>query len=109
MAKSLSEIAELIQSVPDVISANVWERHGKARIYIELPKYNGGKNWNNGRAATIWFENGRIHCKGDWAGAATRRESVLTINEIENVLGDEIKVKYEPEKLSDRNALAAIA
>jgi|694.fasta_scaffold05261_4 hypothetical protein len=104
MAKTLQEIAELICTVPDVISANIWEKHGKSRIYIELPKYNGGKHWNNGRAGTVWFENGRIYTKGDWAGAATRRAACETIREIEQALGAEIANDYVPEKLSDRLA-----
>lgn len=102
MAKTLQEIAELIRAVPDVISANIWEKHGKSRIYIELEKYNGGKNWNNGKAGTVWFENGKIHAKGDWAGAATRRAACRTIAEIEEALGSEVSSQYVPEKFSDR-------
>jgi hypothetical protein len=102
MTKSLAEIASLIETVPGVLSATVWEKHGKSRIYIELPKYNGGKNWNNGKAGTVYFENGRIVAKGDWAGAATRKASCETIHEVEEVLGSEITTKYVPEKFSDR-------
>lgn len=106
MAKTLQEIAKLIQAVPDVISANIWEKHGKSRIYIELEKYNGGKNWNNGKAGTVWFENGKIHAKGDWAGAATRRAACQTIAKIEEALGSEASSEYVPEKFSDRVAKA---
>ena len=106
MAKTLAEIAVLIETVDDVLSVNIWEKNGKARIYINLEKYNGGKNWNNGKAGTVWFENGRIFAKGDWAGAATRSASCLTIREIETALGDEVTAVYVPEKLSDRMAVA---
>ena len=102
MAKTLTEIAETIKTVDDVLSVNIWEKNGKSRIYINLEKYNGGKNWNDGRAGTVWFENGQIHAKGDWAGAATRRAACQTIHEIEQALGDEIKVEYVPEKFADR-------
>ena len=106
MAKTLAEIAVIIETVDDVLSVNIWEKNGKARIYINLEKYNGGKNWNNGKAGTVWFENGRIFAKGDWAGAATRSASCLTIREIETALGDEVTAVYVPEKLSDRMAVA---
>ena len=106
MAKTLTEIAAIIETIDDVLSVNIWEKNGRARIYINLEKYNGGKNWNNGRAGTVWFENGRIHAKGDWAGAATRSAACLTIREIEEALGDEIQSAYVPEKFSDRMAIA---
>ena len=105
-SKTLTEIAAIIETVDDVLSVNIWEKNGKSRIYINLKKYNGGKNWNNGRAGTVWFENGRIYAKGDWVGASTRRASCMTIREIEEALGSEIRTPYLPEKLSDRAALA---
>jgi hypothetical protein len=104
MAKSLTEIATIIETIEDVLSTNIWEKNGKSRIYINLEKYNGGKNWNNGRAGTVWFENGRLHAKGDWAGAATRHAACATIHEIEQALGNEIVSPYVPEKLKDRVA-----
>lgn len=106
MAKTLAEIAAIIETVDDVVSVNIWEKNGKARIYINLQKYNGGKAWNNGKAGTVWYENGRIFAKGDWAGAATRSAACLTIREIEQALGEEIKTPYLPEKFSDRLAVA---
>jgi hypothetical protein len=106
MNKTLTEIAAIIETVDGVLSVNIWEKNSKARIYINLEKYNGGKNWNNGKAGTVWFENGRVYAKGDWAGAATRSASCRTIQKIELALADEITSSYVPEKLSDRMAIA---
>lgn len=86
MTTTLETIAETIRAVEGVESANIWEKHGKARVYIELPKLNGGKNWNNGKAGTVYYENGKIIERGDWAGAATRRNGRELINDIEAAL-----------------------
>ena len=82
----LKEIAKLIASVDGVIATKVWENHGKSRVYIELKKLNGGKNWNGGSAGTVWYEDGQIYHKNNWAGAATRDASLKTISEIEGAL-----------------------
>lgn len=85
---TIHEIAEKIAAVEGVKGANVWEKAGHSRIYIELPKLNGGKDWNGGRAGTVWYDaaDGAIHEKGDWAGAKTRDAGREIIARIEAVL-----------------------
>lgn len=82
----LKQVAEKIAAVEGVVAANVWEKHGKARVYIELPKLNGGKAWNGGKAGTVWYENGEIHTREDWAGAATRDNARAIIANIRTAL-----------------------
>lgn len=87
---TLKKIADIIAAVEGVTATSVWEKHGKARIYIEMPKRNGGKHWNGGRAGTVFFEDGKVHHKGDWAGAATRDACLATIEKIESAIQSEL-------------------
>ena len=83
----ITEIAKIIEQVESVISVNIWEKGDHQRIYIELPKLNGGKNWNGGRAGTCFydFKTGDIVWE-DWAGAKTRDRGYEIINQIKSLV-----------------------
>lgn len=86
--KTILEIKEIIKSVPGVEDATAWEREQHARVYITLPKLNGGKKWNGGRAVTAYYDcaSERLVCKGDWAGAKTRDYGTGVLKAIEAAL-----------------------
>ena len=86
--KTILEIVEIIKSVEGVEDATAWEREQHARVYITLPKLNGGPRWNAGRAVTAYYDcaASRIVCKGDWAGAKTRDYGTKVLKAIETAL-----------------------
>ena len=84
---NINEMAKKIESVDGVKSVNVWEKGGHSRIYIELPKLNGGKNWNGGKAGTCFYDfNSGEFVWRDWAGAKTRDRGYEIIENIEQEL-----------------------
>lgn len=85
----LETIRDNIANIPGVVSASIWGKHNKSRIYIELPKLNGGKNWNGGRAGTVYYDadENKISYRSDWAGAKTRDRALEIIEAIESRLG----------------------
>lgn len=86
---TIQEIAKIIESVEGVESVNVWEKAEKHRIYIELPKLNGGKNWNGGKAGTCFYDyNSKKISWFGWAGARTRDFGFEIIAEIEKTLSE---------------------
>src|SRR5690606_2008815 len=82
-------LVEAIKELPGVQAANLWTRvSGKERIYADLTKHNGGKNWNGGvghrvvaHLATRTVELDRYTT---WAGIRTREahEELGTIDAI---------------------------
>jgi len=88
MELSPEELREQLLKIEGVQEANIWQKHGKARIYLEFPKLNGGKNWNGGKAGTVFYDldECRISYKRDWAGARTRDNSLKIIARIEETL-----------------------
>ena len=86
--RNIETLKKQLLEIDDVLEANIWQKHGKNRIYLELPKLNGGKNWNGGKAGTVFFDlyEDRISHKRDWAGARTRDSSLAIIKKIEERL-----------------------
>jgi len=72
----LPALAEQIAKLPGILSANPWTAvPGKARIYLETTKHNGGRAWNGGvgfQQCYIEVPSGRLVVRGE-AGAATRK------------------------------------
>lgn len=85
--RTAEQLAEVFTKVEGVISASAWEKHGKRRVYIETQKLNGGKNWNGGRAGTMFFDldSGDFIWK-DWAGAKTRDHGFSVIERLKEVI-----------------------
>ena len=87
--ENIETIKDQLLKIDGVLEANIWQKHGKNRIYLEFPKLNGGKNWNGGKAGTVFydFDESRIcYKKRDWAGARTRDNSLEIISRIEEAL-----------------------
>lgn len=83
----MQQMANRIKAIEGVESVNVWEKAGKRRVYIELPKLNGGKNWNGGRAVTLYLDSVEgLVCRQDWAGAKTRDHAAPIIEAIREVV-----------------------
>jgi len=87
--ETIETIKNQMLEIEGVEDANLWQKHGKNRIYLELPKQNGGKHWNGGKAGTVFYdhEKGCIIYKGDWAGARTRDSSLAILEKIQEVTG----------------------
>lgn len=88
----LATLAARIAELPGVQSARVWDRvAGKERIYVDLTKYNGGRNWNGGVGhRVIVHAAGRrveLDPRSEWAGAATfqRHKELGTLEAIEEL------------------------
>lgn len=73
---NLDKLAFELEETDGVERCHVWAKQGKGRgrIYIDLPRLNGGKNWNGDSAGTVFFDeySKTIVVEGIWAGAATR-------------------------------------
>ncbi|MBF0424840.1 MAG: hypothetical protein HQL66_03355 [Magnetococcales bacterium] len=83
-------LVEKINRIHGVQSAKLWEKHGFSRIYVDLEKFNGGRNWNGGRGHTAIIESGQVCLgRGEWAGAATYKwhENNDTLAKIQAVIG----------------------
>jgi hypothetical protein len=72
----LEAVAAEIATVQGVTSARAWTKvPGKAAIYVELSKLNGGQNWHGGTGGTFVVraaENKIALTSDGWAGARTR-------------------------------------
>ena len=86
--ENIEAVKEQLLKIDGVLEAHIWQKHGKNRIYLEFPKLNGGKNWNGGKAGTVFYDldESRISHKKDWAGARTRDNSLEIISRIEEAL-----------------------
>lgn len=108
----LNGIVESIRKLPGVQSARVWNRvPGKERIYIDLTKHNGGRNWNGGRGNTVIVHiDGRVDVANDWAGAATfnRHEELGTVEAIEAIVAGENGGESEEESTSAPGPITAM-
>ena len=82
------QVKAAIEGIEGVKSVNLWEKAGHCRLYIDLPKPNGGRSWNGGRAVTLYLDlnNGQVVCKGDWAGAKTETAGEPIIANIKSVV-----------------------
>ena len=88
--ENIELVKDQLLKIDGVLSANIWQKHGKNRIYLEFPKLNGGKNWNGGRAGTCFYDLdlNQISYKKDWAGARTRDNSLEIISRINEELSN---------------------
>lgn len=72
----LEAVAAEMATVQGVQSARAWTKvAGKERVYVELTKHNGGKNWHGGKggAFVLVAATNRMELDANgWAGAATR-------------------------------------
>lgn len=71
---SLKVMAEELEKVPGIVQALVWDRvTTRARIYLDLKKFNRERCWNLGAGRRIVvFPTGLMAWEGAWAGAMTR-------------------------------------
>jgi hypothetical protein len=79
MTIDLQATVAQIRQTPGVIGANAWTRvPGKERIYVDLEKLNGGRNWNGGigHRVVVDLNDGSVKLDTQygrtWAGGATR-------------------------------------
>jgi len=83
---SIEKMAYQIEQVPGVEQCRVWSGKNSMnqRVYIDLPRLNGGKNWNRNRAVTAFYDmyTNTLVCEEDWAGSATRVAGNPVLSEI---------------------------
>lgn len=114
---TLDKLAFQLEQIEGVERCKVWcpLRTCNGRIYIELPKLNGGKKWNGGSAGTVYFDNytKTFVVFGNWAGARTRDSAKIILNRLTEIFGypqieprdlerERRKVRYEFEDLAQK-------
>lgn len=90
---NLDKLAFELEEIDGVERCHVWTKlgEGQGRIYIDLPRLNGGKNWNGDSAGTVFFDemSKTIVVEGNWAGAATRKNAFPIIERLSSQFGFE--------------------
>ena len=88
---ALDKLAFQLEQIEGIERCKVWDNtdSGHERIYIELPKLNGGKKWNGGSAGTVYFDNytKTFVVYGNWAGARTRDSAKIILNRLTEIFG----------------------
>jgi len=100
---NIDKIAYQLESVDGVERCRIWSKNGVGheRIYIDLPRLNGGKHWNGDSAGTVYYDafTQAIIIFENWAGAATRNRAKEVLALITEELGFEVVLKKDLGKL----------